>query len=150
MNRFWRLFASFWKLFASFVFGLSTIAVAVASAQTPVPEGKGGDVKSEVRTTTAQKTASGTVKSASGDTVVVVGREKGKDVEWAFAVDAKTMIKANRKAIVATDLKPGAAVQVRYSEQDGRALAHAISVKAPTTAKKKAERPSATQSVEKK
>jgi hypothetical protein len=131
------------------MFGLSTIAVA--SAQTPVPEGKGGDVKPEVRTTTARKSASGTVKSASGDTVVVVGREKGKDVEWAFAVDGKTMIKANGKSIVATDLKPGGAVQVRYSEQDGRTLAHAISVKSTTTAKKKAEKPSTTtQPVEKK
>lgn len=135
-----------WRVFASLVLGLST--VGVASAQTPVLEAKAGDVKAEVRKTPARKSASGTVKSASADTVVVVGKEK--DVEWAFAVDVKTMIKVNGKSIVATDLKPGDAVRVRYSEQDGRALAHTISVKPVTTATRKPGKPSAAQPVEKK
>ncbi len=129
----------FWRLLVAFLFGVSSIGFA--SAQTSAPQGKAGEVKSEARKATAWKSASGTVKSASADTVIVAGKEQGKNVEWAFAVDVKTMIKTKGKSIVATALKPGDAVQVKYSDQDGKALAHTISVKTATTAKKKAEKP---------
>jgi hypothetical protein len=140
----------FWRLVVLLVLGASSLGVA--SAQTQAPERKAGEVKSEVRKTTTRRTAfaSGTVKSASGDAVVVAGSEKGKETEWTFAVDVKTMIKANGKSIVATDLKPGDAVQVRYSDEDGKALAHTIRVKAAAAAKSKAGKPAVAEPVDKK
>src|SRR5256885_6583020 len=45
----------------------------------------------------SSKSASGAVKSASADSVVVAGKEKGKDAEWTFAVDPKTKVKKGGK-----------------------------------------------------
>jgi hypothetical protein len=74
------------------------------------------------------------VKSSSLDTVVVAGRDKGKDAEWTFAVEPTTDIRKGAKSIVAGDLKPGDAVQVRFIEQDGKATARSIVVKGKVAA----------------
>jgi hypothetical protein len=75
------------------------------------------------------------VKSASADGVVVAGKEKKKDVEWTFAVDAKTAIKKGGKSITPGDLKAGDSVHVRYVEMDGKAVAHSILVRSGGMAK---------------
>src|SRR5712691_7341674 len=107
----------------------------LASAQTqtlPKPEekkmDKGGEKKASDKKMAA-KNANGTVKSASVDSVVVAGKEKGKDAEWTFAVDAKTAIRKSGKAITAADLKPGDQVHVRYMDHEGKATAMAVQVK---------------------
>jgi len=82
---------------------------------------------------------SGTVRSASADTVVVAGRDKGKDAEWTFAVEPVTNIRKGSKAIVAGDLRAGDPVYVRYVERDGKATAESIVVKAPRKEAKKAD-----------
>jgi hypothetical protein len=79
----------------------------------------------------ATRNVSGTVRSSSADAVVVSGRDKGKDAEWTFAVEPTTNIRKGTKAIVAGDLKPGDAVQVRYLERDGKAFAESIRVQSP-------------------
>lgn len=129
-------------LFVAAVFTTGTVGFAVA--QTPAPEKKmeqSGEKSDEMKKSAekkkmAAKNANGTVKSASADSVVVAGKEKGKDAEWTFGVDAKTMIKKGGKSITAGDLKAGDAVHVRYSEADGKAVAQAVTVKAGGTAKK--------------
>lgn len=87
------------------------------------------------------KTASGTVKSAGADSVVVAGKEKGKDAEWTFGLDSKTKIKKGGKDVSAADLKAGDPVAVRYMEHDGKAVAESINVRAAGTAKKPAAKP---------
>ena len=86
------------------------------------------------------KTAQGTVKSASGDSLVVAGKEKGKDAEWTFAVDSKTALRKSGKSITAADVKPGDQVSVRYMDHDGKATAMAVQVK-PGAASAKAAAP---------
>jgi hypothetical protein len=83
----------------------------------------------------AAKNASGTVKSASADSIVVAGKDKGKEAEWTFAVDPKTKIKKGGKDAAAGDLMAGDSVQVRYSEQDGKMVAQSVNVKAAKSAK---------------
>lgn len=128
--------------------------VGVAAAQT---EKKGAD-KAETKTekkaekaadktekkAAKPKTASGTVKSASADSIVVAGKEKGKDTEWTFAVDPKTKIKKAGKDLPAADLKAGDPVQVKYTEDGGKAMAQSVTVRA--AAAKKAENPCAAKS----
>jgi hypothetical protein len=95
------------------------------------------------RSTAAEKAApkkvvrsvSGSVRTASNDAVVVVGRDKGRETEWTFAVEPTTNIRKGSKSIVAGDLKAGEAVQVRFSERDGKAVAESILVR---SAKKEA------------
>lgn len=83
------------------------------------------------------KTANGSVKSASADSIVVSGKDKGKDAEWTFAVDPKTSIKKGGKAIMAGDVKAGDSVQVKYMEQDGKAMAQSVMVKGAVASAKK-------------
>src|SRR5206468_7618014 len=106
-----------------------------APATTPAPAQKPAETKpkSEVK---KAKNAMGTVKSASADSLVVAGKEKGKDAEWTFAVDAKTAIRKSGKAITAADLKPGDPVQVRYMDHEGKATAMAVQVKPGATSAK--------------
>ena len=80
--------------------------------------------------------ANGTVKAVSADSVTVLDAAKK---QRTFAVDTKTSIKKAGKAIVATDLKEGDPVHVRFTEADGKLHADAISVKAGGTAKKEAK-----------
>lgn len=99
------------------------------------------DDKKSAETTSAKavgksKNANGTVKAASADSLTVLG--KGNK-EWTFAVDAKTTIKKAGKVVVATDLKEGDAVHVRFTEVDGKLVAKAVTVKAGGTAKKEAK-----------
>jgi hypothetical protein len=87
------------------------------------------DKKAETKKV-ASRNVSGTVKSSSADALVVTGRDKGKDAEWTFAVDVTTNIRKGSKSITAGDLKAGDAVQVRYVEQNGKATAQSVLVKA--------------------
>jgi len=124
------------------VFALGTAGLVVA--QEKKAEEKKSEMKSDAKTMDKKaekkpmaKTANGTVKSASADSVVVAGKDKGKDAEWTFAVDPKTTIKKGGKAITAADIKTGDSVQVKYTEADGKAMAQSVTVKAPAAAAKK-------------
>ena len=75
------------------------------------------------------RNVTGTVRSSSADTVVVAGRDKGKDSEWTFAVEPTTDIRKGSKAIIAADLRPGDGVSVRFVERNGKAHAEWIRVK---------------------
>jgi hypothetical protein len=100
---------------------------------------KSGEMKKSDDMKMKSKMATGTVRSASADSLVVAGKEKGKDAEWTFGIDAKTSIKKGGKTIPAADLKAGDPVTVQYAEHDGKATAQSVSVKAPPAAAKKAD-----------
>jgi hypothetical protein len=108
------------------VVGLTTVAVPSIQAQTAAPADRGAEKPKR-----AVRNVSGKVRSAGGDVIVVTGRDKGKDAEWTFAIGPTTHIRRGSQSIVATDLKPGEAVQVRYLERDGKAQAESILVKGP-------------------
>ena len=89
----------------------------------------------------AAHNASGTVKTAAADNIVVAGKTKGKDSEWTFSVDPKTKIRKAGKDISAGDLAAGDNVSVRYHEDAGKNVADAVTVRA-------AKKPAATTKAE--
>ncbi len=105
----------------------------VAAAQMPATADKSTPTK-------AVRSVSGTVRSSSPDTVVISGRDKGRDTEWTFAVETTTNIRKGTKSIVPGDLKAGDPVQVRFVEQEGKAIAKSILVR---TSRKDAKKPDA-------
>jgi hypothetical protein len=121
-------------LSVALVFAMGAAGSAVA--QEKKAEEKKSDTKMEKKAEKkpAAKSASGSVKSASADSLVVAGKSKGKEEEWTFGVDAKTSIKKGGKSITAADLKAGDSVQVKYTEDGGKATAQSVMVKAATTA----------------
>lgn len=134
----------------AFLTGMAGVAAAQTST-TPGAEKKAGEkmekagdkAEKKAEKKMASKNASGTVKSAAADSVVVAGKEKGKEAEWTFGVDAKTKIKKAGKDVTAADLKAGDSVQVKYTEMEGKAVAQSINVRAAKAAKK-AENPCST------
>jgi hypothetical protein len=79
----------------------------------------------------ALKTAVGSVKAASADTIVVAGAVRGKDTEWTFAIDATTKVRKAGRDVTPAEVKPGDPVQVRYLEREGTSIARNIAVTAP-------------------
>ena len=134
-----RLFA----LLVGITFIAGTIGLAAAATTTdkkPGADTKMSDKKDASAKKGATKTATGTVKSASPDNIVVAGKDKGKDAEWTFAVDDKTKVKKAGKDTMAKDLAPGDKVTVRYMDHDGKATAMNVNVAGGSTAKKAAEK----------
>jgi hypothetical protein len=122
------------RILVALALALALGAAGVAVAQTSTP-GSTSPKK------TASRNVSGTVKTSSMETVVVAGRDKGKDAEWTFAVEPTTHIRKGGKSIIAGDLKPGDAVQVRFTEQGGKAMARSIVVKGKDVAATKKPKP---------
>lgn len=118
-------------LVVALAFAAGSAGFAVAQTATPAPAEKKADKPAEMKKMPV-KNANGAVKSASADSIVVVGKEKKKDIEWTFAVDPKTAIKKGGKSITAGDLKAGDSVHVRYMDVEGKAVAQAITVKGGT------------------
>jgi hypothetical protein len=123
-----------------FVVGVSAPAVAQTQTPAPAPEKKADKAAEKAEKPSdkaakaaekkpATRNANGVVRSAGADSVVVAGKEKGKDAEWTFAVDPKTKIKKGGKDITAKDLAAGDNVHVRYMDHEGKAMAMAITVR---------------------
>jgi hypothetical protein len=118
-------------LLAAFALMIVTTGLAVAQTPAAPPAEKQNKGTADV----TAKSIDGTVKSASADRVVVIGKDHGRDAERMFVIDAATTLKKSGKDITAADLKSGDAVQVRYVEADGKAHADAITVQGPARAK---------------
>lgn len=118
----------------AFVAGLS--GSALAQGTTAPKEEKKPAAAAPADKKPAAHNASGTVKTAAADSIVVAGKTKGKDAEWTFSVDPKTKIRKGGKDITAADLATGDSVSVRYHEDAGKNVADAVMVRA---AKKPAE-----------
>jgi hypothetical protein len=140
VKRFISLFVAF-----EFVTGLAGLAVAqtgTATEKKPADKMEKPAAEKKAEKKPAAKTAKGTVKSASADSIVVAGKEKGKDAEWTFAVDPKTKVKKGGKDAMAADVKEGDMVQVRYTEDGGKAVAQSVTVSgAKKGAAKSADKP---------
>jgi lipopolysaccharide export LptBFGC system permease protein LptF len=137
-----RLIAAFAGV--AFLTGIAGFAVA----QTPAPKTDDKKMEKPAEKSTAKKmakkSANGTVKSAAPDSIVVAGKEKGKETEWTFGVDPSTKIKKGGKDVTAGDLAAGDNVHVRYMEHDGKMMASDVSVRAPKkTAEKSMDKPAA-------
>ena len=131
------------SLLIAVAFVAGTTGFAVAQSQTTAPAPKAEDKKmdkSADKKKMSSKSASGAVKSASADSVVVAGKEKGKEAEWTFAVDPKTSIKKAGKSITAADVKTGDSVQVKYTEDAGKMTAQSVNVKGGASTAKKSEK----------
>jgi Domain of unknown function (DUF5666) len=128
----------------AFVSGVAGSALAQGQGTTPSKEEKKADKPAEAKKPAAQN-ASGTVRTAAGDSLVVAGKAKGgKDAEWTFAVDPKTKIRKAGKDIAPGDLAAGDTVMVRYHDQDGKHVADSVMVRAakkPAAEAPKAEAP---------
>jgi hypothetical protein len=116
------------------LFAASTAALAVAQTSTapaaPAPADKKMDDKKADKATMPVKNASGKVKTATAESLVVTRKAKGKDTEWTFALDPKTKIMKGGKDATATDLKEGDAVAVKYMEHGGKNVAQSVMVRA--------------------
>jgi hypothetical protein len=97
-----------WLMALAFVTG----SVATAHAQAAAP-----------------KTAAGTVKSVSAESLVVASTEAGKEATWTFALDPTTRIARGGKDVAASDLKAGDSVQVLYTDAAGKSHAVAVTVR---------------------
>ena len=126
---------------ALFAVGSAGIASAQAPAAPAAKTEEKKDAKPAAAKKPAPKSASGSVKSASADSIVVAGKDKGKEAEWTFAVDSTTKISKGGKAATAADLKAGDGVQVRYTEDGGKATAQTVTVRPAPTAKKADAKP---------
>jgi hypothetical protein len=114
-------------------FAVTLGGVGATMAQTPSPPGQRATKPDETKTAT--QTAVGTIKATLPDSIVVVGKVKGQDVEWTFGVDTRTKVRKASKDVTATELRPGDPVQVRYLEQDGKTIAQHIAVTTPVKPK---------------
>ena len=123
-------------LVVAVVFVAGSAGLVLAQTQTSPPA---AEKKAEKKMPV--KSANGTVKSARAGSIVVAGKDKQKNVEWTFAVDAKTAIRKAGKSITVADLKAGDAVHVRYMDVDGKAVAQDISVRGGGMAKKEEAKP---------
>ena len=77
------------------------------------------------------KTVSGTVKSATKDGLVVMGKEGDKEKEYAFSIDDKTMVRKGSQPGSLSDLRPGDRVTVNFAGRDGKAFAQSVTLSRP-------------------
>jgi hypothetical protein len=99
-----------------------TLGASAASLTWALAQTKPQDRRSVART------AVGTVKAVSSDSVVVIGTVRGRATEWTFAVDARTRITQGGEDVTSTALAAGDRVHVRYTEHAGRTIAQGITV----------------------
>jgi hypothetical protein len=137
------------SLIVAVTFAAGMTGSAAAQAQSAPAAPKAEDKKVEKAPAAEKKpmarSASGSVKSASADNLVVAGKDKGKAAEWTFPVDAKTKIMKAGKTITTGDIKPGDSVMVRYTEDGGKMMVQSVNVRGAAPAKrteaKKEEKP---------
>ena len=79
----------------------------------------------------ARGTVTGTVQSATSDGIVVKGKERDKEREWAFSVDGTTRIRRGSQPSSVADVKAGDLVTVNYAGRDGKIVALTVTVAEP-------------------
>jgi hypothetical protein len=115
----------------AFVAGVSGSALAQGTAAPKTDEKKmDKPAAAPAEKKPAAHNASGTVKTAAADNIVVTGKAKGKETDWTFSVDPKTKIRKNGKDITAADLAAGDNVHVRYHDDAGKMVADSVMVRA--------------------
>ena len=109
--------------------GTQTAPAAKAPAKTDVPK----------PAVAKPKSATGTVKTASAESLVVLDKDKK---EWTFAVAKDTKIMKGGKAVEPKDLAEHDSVTIQFTEANGKMTAKTVTVKpAKTAAKAPAKKP---------
>ena len=112
-----------------------TVALALGASAIPAAAQQQRDVKPGTNTVREHdssklgtRSVTGTVKDATANGLVIVGRETGQDEkEWAFAVDTGTRVDPGGKA-QARELRAGDPVTVTFTDRDGKIVAQSIKV----------------------
>jgi hypothetical protein len=114
---------------AALIVAILGFGASPASAQDkPSTAGKTG-VQTDRPARNGVRNVTGTVKSATADSLVVQGKERKKEREWAFSIDDKTTIRRRGQAgAPASDIKAGDSVTVSYTERDGKVVAQSVTV----------------------
>jgi hypothetical protein len=126
-----------WIVIIAFVAAFAVPAAAQQAPATTAPAKPAAPAAKEPAKTDAKmaakpKSAAGTVKSASADSLVLVA---GKDKkEMTFALDKDTKVTKGGKAATAADIAADDAATVSYVEHDGKMMAKSVAVKAKSTA----------------
>ena len=108
-----------------------TLACSAIPANAQQKDAKPGtdSTREADRSKLGTRSVTGTVKKATDNGFVVVGRETGqKDREWAFVLDGATRVNADGKVRAARELREGDAVTVTYTNRDGKIVAQSIKV----------------------
>jgi hypothetical protein len=127
-----------WIVTVVFLLGLAAPVLAQTTtapappAPAPAPAQK-APAKAEMKKVEKAKSASGTVKSASADSLVLTAKDK-KD--WTFALDKDTKITKAGKAATAADLAAEDTAMVTYTEADGKMHAKSVAAKPKMAAAK--------------
>ena|SRR3989304_2376308 len=129
--------SSTWIVMVAFLFALAAPVLAQQSstpaAAAPAPAQK-APAKAELKPAAKPKSATGTVKSASAESLVLVA---GKDKkEWTFGIDKDTKITKAGKAATPADLAAEDTATVTYTEAAGKMHAKSVSVKVKVAAAK--------------
>jgi hypothetical protein len=123
------------------------LAQGTASGTSPAPAatsstGTGGTAAPKApakapEATAKPKHATGAVKSAAADSLVLVTMDKNKtEKEWSFVLDKDTKLVKASKAIEAKDIVAKDTATVAYVESDGKMVAKTVTIKATKTAAK--------------
>ena len=136
---------SAWVIMVALVAGMALPVLAqgtqTAPAQTtPAPAAPAAPAAKAPAKTDATKTAAakpksaiGTVKTASAESLVVLDKDKK---EWTFAIAKDTKIMKGGKAVEPKDLAENDSVTVQYTGANGKMTAKTVTVKAAKTAAK--------------
>jgi Domain of unknown function (DUF5666) len=132
-----------WVIMVAFVAGLAAPAFAQATGTQPAPAAPAPAAKPAAPAKTdatkgdakmaKPKSATGTVKTASADSIVVVDKDKK---EWTFAVSKDTKITKGGKAVEARYLAANDSVTIQFTEANGKMMAKTVLVRAAKAAAK--------------
>jgi hypothetical protein len=121
--------ACVWIVMVALVFGL---AAPVLAQQAPASSAPASPAPAKTDAKAKPKSATGTVKTASADNLVLVA---GKDKkEMTFAVDKDTKITKAGKAAKPADIAAEDSATVTYTEAEGKMVAKTVAVKAKAAA----------------
>ena len=133
-----------WVVMVAFLLGVAAPVLAqsttapAAPAPAPAPAAPAPAApaqKAPAKKVEKAKSAAGTVKSASADSLVLVA---GKDKkEWTFELDKDTKITKAGKAATAADLAADDSARVTYTEHEGKMHATSVTAKPKAAAKPK-------------
>jgi hypothetical protein len=124
-----------WITMLALVVGLAAPVLAQQAPATSAPASTPA-AKPEPAKPAKTKSATGTVKNASNEALVL---ESGKDKtkkEWTFTLDKDTKITRGKQTLEAKDIAANDTATVAYSEVEGKMVAKTVKLKAAKTAAK--------------
>ena len=119
----------------AFLASLAAVPVFAQTSTTTTPPAAGTTAP---KAPAKPKSATGAVKSASADSLVLTTMDKNKtEKEWSFVLDKDTKLMKAGKPIEAKDIAAKDTATVAYVEADGKMVAKTVTIKAAKAAAKK-------------